>query len=70
LKAKGIRMVVAEVMEDPMTQTRYRLKDLFGADAFYDHLEDVVREYRQQFNIATPAKPSDATPTGGATRER
>jgi high affinity sulfate transporter 1 len=69
LKAEGIRMVVAEVMEGPMTQTRYQLKDLLGADAFYDHLEDVVTEYRRQFNIVAPAKPSDATPTGGATRD-
>lgn len=50
LQAKGIRLVVAEVMEDLKTQTRYRFKEVFGADAFYDHLEDVIKQYRQQFN--------------------
>jgi MFS superfamily sulfate permease-like transporter len=68
LKAKGIRLIVAEVMEDLQGKTRYQFKDLFGADAFYDHLEEVMKQYRQQFNIATPAKLSDATPAGGATR--
>ena len=68
LKAKGIRLIVAEVMGDLQGKTRYQFKDLFGADAFYDHLEEVMKQYRQQFNIATPAKPSDATSAGGATR--
>ena len=52
LKEKGIRLVVAEVMEDLKAGSRYRIKDVFGEDAFYDHLEDVVKQYRQQFNIA------------------
>ena len=55
LKAKGIRLVVAEVMEDLKAKSRYHLKDAFGEDAFYDHLEDVVKQYRQQFNLAAPA---------------
>ena len=54
-------------MGDLQGKTRYQFKDLFGADAFYDHLEEVMKQYRQQFNIATPAKPSDATSAGGAT---
>ena len=49
LKARDIRLVVAEVM-DLKTRTAYRFKELFGADAFYDHLEDVVKQYRQQFS--------------------
>ena len=65
LKAKGIRLIVAEVMQDLKRKTRYQLTELFGADAFYDHLEDVVKEYRRQFNIAAPSKSSDATPAGG-----
>jgi SulP family sulfate permease len=52
LKARGIRLVVAEVMEDVKTNTRYRFRELLGADVFYDRLEDVVRQYRQQFNIS------------------
>ena len=38
LKAKGIRLVVAEVMEDLKAASRYRIKDVFGEDAFYDSL--------------------------------
>jgi MFS superfamily sulfate permease-like transporter len=51
LKASGIRLVVAEVMEDLKTHARYRLKEVFGADVLYDRLEDVMRQYRQQFNL-------------------
>jgi high affinity sulfate transporter 1 len=64
LKARGISLVIAEVM-DLKTRTAYHFKELLGADAFYDHLEDVMKQYRQQFNVAAPAKPSDATPAGG-----
>jgi len=62
LKAKGIRLVVAEVMEDVKTSTRYNFKQLLGEDAFYDKLEDVVKQYRQQFNLAAPSRQSDTTP--------
>jgi len=55
LKAKGIRLVVAELM-DSKTRTAYHFKELLGADAFYDHLEDVVKQYRQQFNLSTPTQ--------------
>ena len=43
-------VILAEVMEDLKGKAGYRLRELFGADAFYDHLEDVVKQYRQQFN--------------------
>ena len=55
LKARGIRLVIAEVM-DLETRTAYHFKELLGADAFYDHLEDVVKQYRQQFDLPLPAK--------------
>jgi high affinity sulfate transporter 1 len=55
LKAKGIRLVVAEVMEDVKANTRYRFRELFGEEAFYDRLEDVLKQYRQQFNLAAPS---------------
>jgi MFS superfamily sulfate permease-like transporter len=48
LKEKGIRLVVAEEMDDVKEETRYNLRQLFGEDAFYDTLEDVVKAYRQQ----------------------
>ena len=56
LKAKGIRLVVAEVMEDLKAASRYRIKDVFGEDAFYDSLDDVMRQYRQQFKIGEPSR--------------
>ena len=57
LKAKGIRLVVAEVMEDVKAASRYRFMEVFGEDAFYDSLDDVIRQYRQQFKIANPPSP-------------
>lgn len=66
LQAKGIRLVVAEEMEDLKCNAHYRLRELFGEDAFYDHLEDVMMQYRQQFNLPGPAKRSDPTPGGVA----
>jgi len=48
LKKKGIRLIVAQVLEDVKDESRYRLRRLFGKDAFYDTLEDVVKAYRQQ----------------------
>jgi len=55
LKEKGIRVVVAEELEDVSARSRYQAGELLGEDAFYDHLNDVVKQYRQQFNLATPA---------------
>lgn len=55
LKAKGIRLVVAEVMEDVKAASRYRFKEVLGEDAFYDSLDDVISQYRQQFKIANPS---------------
>jgi MFS superfamily sulfate permease-like transporter len=48
LRDKGIRLVVAQVMEDVREESRYQLGQLFGEDAFYDSLQDVVEAYRQQ----------------------
>ena len=48
----------------PQDPDRYRFQELFGEDAFYDHLEDVVKQYRQQFNFPVPSKRSDPTPGG------
>ena len=42
-------MVVTQVLEDAEAEgSRYRLRELFVADAFYDTLEDVVKDYRRQ----------------------
>ena len=48
LKEKGIRLVVAHRLEDIEAERRYRLRRLFGEDAFYDTLEDILKDYRQQ----------------------
>jgi MFS superfamily sulfate permease-like transporter len=48
LKEKGVRLVVAQVMDDDGEVGRYQLRELFGEDAFYETLDDVLRAYRQQ----------------------
>ena len=48
LKEKGIRLVVAQVMDDVAEVSRYHLDRLFGADAFYKTLDDVLDAYRQE----------------------
>jgi high affinity sulfate transporter 1 len=60
LKAMGIRLVVAEEMEDLKSTARYRFKELLGEDAFFHHLEDVLQQYRQQFKL--PTLPRDPPP--------
>lgn len=53
LKAKGIRLVTANEMEDLKTKpTRDLFRELLGEDAFFDRLKDVVKQYRQKFNVA------------------
>ena len=47
LKDKGVRLVVAQVLDDVRKQSRYHLDELFGKDAYYDTLDDVVKAYRQ-----------------------
>ncbi len=48
LKDKGVHLVVAQVMDDVTEVSRYELRELFGEDAFFDTLDDVVAAYRQQ----------------------
>ena len=48
LKEKGIRLVVTQVLDDVKAESRYQLRQLFGEDAFYVTLEDVVKAYQQQ----------------------
>jgi SulP family sulfate permease len=47
LKDKNIRLVVAQVLDDVREESRYNLGQLFGEDAFYDTLDDVVKAYQQ-----------------------
>jgi high affinity sulfate transporter 1 len=48
LKEKGIRLVVAQVLDDVREESRYKLRQLFGEDAFYDTLDDVINDYKKQ----------------------
>ena len=48
MKEKGIRLVVAQVQDDVREASRYQLWELFGEDAFYDTLDDVVKAYQMQ----------------------
>ena len=57
-------LIVAEEMKDLKGKARYQLCELFGEDAFYDHLEDVMKQYRQQFNLPVPPKRSHPTSEG------
>ena len=48
LKDKGVRIVVAQVMDDVREENRYRLGELFGEDAFFDTLDDVMQAFRKE----------------------
>ncbi len=48
LTEKGIRLVVAQVLDDVKAESRYDLRRLLGEDAFYDSLEDVLSDYRSR----------------------
>jgi hypothetical protein len=48
LQEKGIRLVVAQVLEDVRERGRYHLEQLFGEDAFCATLQDVVKDYQKR----------------------
>ena len=48
MEEKGIHLVVAQVMEDVEETSHYQLKELFGEDAFFDTLDDVLKAYRKE----------------------
>jgi hypothetical protein len=52
LQEKGVHLVVAQVLEDVEELSRYHLKQLFGKDAFYDTLQDVLNAYQTQVSAA------------------
>ncbi|MCU7959484.1 MAG: SulP family inorganic anion transporter [gamma proteobacterium symbiont of Bathyaustriella thionipta] len=53
LKDRGIHLVVAGVMDDVREVGRYHLRELFGEDAFYDTLDDMLKAYRQATGSVT-----------------
>ena len=48
LKDKGVRIVVAQVMDDVTQESRYKLQELFGEDAFFDTLDDAMEAFRRE----------------------
>jgi MFS superfamily sulfate permease-like transporter len=48
LRAQGIHLVIAQVLEDVRERSRYELLELFGERAFYDTLAQVVQAYQEQ----------------------
>jgi high affinity sulfate transporter 1 len=48
LKDKGVRLVIAHVLEDVEAESSYRMLELFGEDAFYTTLRAVVKDYKSQ----------------------
>jgi high affinity sulfate transporter 1 len=47
LRARGVRLVVAQILDDVSELSRYHFRELFGADAFYETLDDVLVAYRR-----------------------
>ena len=47
LKEKDVHFTVAQILEDVKAESRFHLSQLFGKNAFYDTLEDVVTGYRR-----------------------
>jgi MFS superfamily sulfate permease-like transporter len=48
LRDKGIRLVIAHVLEDVEAESSYNMLQLFGSDAFYATVGDVVKDYKRQ----------------------
>jgi hypothetical protein len=48
LNDRGVRLVLAQVMEDVKERSRYELILLFGGHTAYDSLEQVVRAYEDR----------------------
>jgi high affinity sulfate transporter 1 len=49
LKEKDIRLVVTQVMDDVKKEgSGYQLRQLFGEDAFYETLDEVIDDYRKK----------------------
>jgi len=47
LKGKGIRLVIAQVLDDVKAEGRHALRNAFGKHAYYETLEDVLDAYRK-----------------------
>jgi high affinity sulfate transporter 1 len=52
-KAKDVRFVISGVRSEVAAKTRYGLIDLIGANAFYNSMIDVVKDYQRQTELPT-----------------
>jgi MFS superfamily sulfate permease-like transporter len=50
---KGIHLVVAQVLEDVKAASSRHMRQLFGGDALFDTLGDVIKEYQRQTATVT-----------------
>jgi high affinity sulfate transporter 1 len=57
-KEKGVRLVVAAVLSDMTAASHYGLQELVGADAFYNTMDDVMKDYRRQV-LTAESRPAD-----------
>ena len=48
LKDKGIRLVIAHVLEDVKAKSYYQMRQLVGDDAFYSTLEELMQDYQRK----------------------
>ncbi len=53
LKEKDIRFIIAQASKDMEDSCHYKLRQLFGEDAFYETLSEVTDAYQLQFNDNT-----------------
>jgi MFS superfamily sulfate permease-like transporter len=65
LDERGVRLVFADVADPVRAQLdRYRLTALFGADAYYDSVDDVLAAYEKHTPGAGGAAPEPSPPGG------
>jgi high affinity sulfate transporter 1 len=57
-KEKGVRLVVAAVLSDMTAASHYGLQELVGADAFYNTMNDVIKDYQSQV-LPAESRPPD-----------
>ena len=53
MKAKGVRLVVARVLEDVKAASYNHLRQLVGEGALFETLGEVIKEYQTETGIAT-----------------
>ena len=54
LKEKGVRLVVAQVLESTEQSGKYVFDNVIGADAFYNSLTDVIKDYKIKVKDSKP----------------